>query len=161
MNLTLFFSRWQITSISYSFVAQTRQNKNSFKMATSQRALNAYRAALRSTRIAFGNDITTLNAARNQIKQEMKSEVSATNPKLDIPARIELLEQVSVFLKRNVVQGVKRKDVEETKYTLNIHQDTELGDNEDIKVKKSTLTAGAASGGGCCGNGQIELQQKH
>lgn len=130
-------------------------------MATSQRALNAYRTALRSTRIAFGNDITTLNAARNQIKQEMKSEVSATNPKLDIPARIELLEQVSVFLKRNVVQGVKRKDVEETKYTLNIHQDTELGDNEDIKVKKSTLTAGAASGGGCCGNGQIELQQKH
>ncbi|TID13876.1 hypothetical protein CANINC_004823 [Pichia inconspicua] len=125
----------------------------------STRALNAYRAALRSTRVAFTNDLATLNAARSKIKEEMKSEISTTNPKLDTNGRIELLEQVSVFLKRNIVQGVK-KDAEESRYVLNIHKDTELGDNDDIKKKKkSTLNAGPASGG-CCGGGEVELKQR-
>lgn len=125
----------------------------------SARALNAYRAALRSARIAFTNDITTLNAARSKIKEEMKSEVSTTNPKLDINGRIELLEQVSVFLKRNIVQGVK-KEADDSRYVLNIHKDTELGDNDDIKKKKKpTLDAGPASGG-CCGGGKVELKER-
>lgn len=129
-------------------------------MTTAQRALKAYREALRSTRIAFTNDIKTLNAARNQIRDEMKSPKSISNPKLDTVQRVELLEQVSKFLRHNVVQGVKKNTVE-SRYTLNIHKETELGDNEEIKTKKSTLSAGAAAGGGCCGNGNIELKQKN
>lgn len=129
-------------------------------MTTPQRALNAYRSALRSTRIAFTNDLKTLAAARNQIREEMKSSESITNPKLDTVHRIELLEQISKFLRQNVVQGVK-KESDESRYTLNIHKETELGDNDDIKTKKSTLTAGATAGGGCCGNGNVELKQKN
>jgi complex III assembly factor LYRM7 len=129
-------------------------------MSNSQRALNAYRAALRSTRVAFTNDITTLTNARTQIRKEMESSVSLSNPKLDTVQRIELLEQVSKFLRHNVVQGVK-KNTDESRYVLNIHEETELGDNDEIKQKKSTLNAGAAAGGGCCGNGNIELKQKN
>lgn len=129
-------------------------------MSANLRALNAYRAALRSTRIAFTADETALNAARSKIRQEMISETSESNPKLDINGRIELLEQVNAFLKRNVVQGIKKQE-NESRYVLNIHEETELGDNDDIKKKKSTLNAGASTGGGCCGGGEIELKQKN
>lgn len=127
--------------------------------ANTQRALNAYRAALRSTKIAFNNDIKTLTAARAKIREEMRSETSLSDPKLNNLQRIELLEQVSQFLKRNIVQAVK-KPTEESRYVLNIHKETELGDNDDIKKKSSTLNAGNSTGGGCCGNGQIELNQR-
>lgn len=127
-------------------------------MSSTQRILNAYRSSLRATKIAFNNDFTTLNEARNKIRQEIKSEKSISNPKLNIEERVELLEKVSEFLKHNIVQAVK-KDTDDSRYVLNIHKDTELGDNEDIKVNKSTLKAGNTTGG-CCGNGQIELQEK-
>lgn len=89
----------------------------------------------------------------------MRAEQSITDPKLDTVQRIELLEQVGEFLKRNIVQGIK-KSPEESRYLLNIHKETELGDNDDLKKKKSTLSAGNTAGGGCCGNGQIELEQR-
>lgn len=89
----------------------------------------------------------------------MRAEKSITDPKLDTVQRIELLEQVGEFLKRNIVQGIK-KSPEESRYLLNIHKETELGDNDDLKKKKSTLSAGNTTGGGCCGNGQIELEQR-
>lgn len=127
-------------------------------MSNSQRALSAYRSALRATKVAFNNDIQTLTAARIRMKEEMKSEKSLSNPEFNNIQRVELLEQISEFLKRNIVQGVKN---DESKYTLNIHKDTELGDNDDIKVKKSTLKAGGMTGGGCCGGGKIELNEKH
>lgn len=127
--------------------------------STTQRALNAYRAALRSTKIAFTSDVKTLTASRTRLREEMRAEKSITDPKLDTVQRIELLEQVGEFLKRNIVQGIK-KSPEESRYLLNIHKETELGDNDDLKKKKSTLSAGNTAGGGCCGNGQIELEQR-
>ncbi|ODQ45523.1 hypothetical protein PICMEDRAFT_16828 [Pichia membranifaciens NRRL Y-2026] len=130
-------------------------------MASTQRALAAYRSALRATRVAFTTDTSTLAAARTNIKQEMRAEKSSTNPDYTPAQRIELLEQVGAFLRRNIVQGVKRDD-SEGRYALNIHQDTELGDNNEIKKNKSRFKASGAppSGGGCCGGGNIELKQK-
>ena len=134
-------------------------------MSTQTRALNAYRSALRATKIAFDNDVTRLSAARFQIKNEMKLPKSTTNPKFTEIQRIELLENVSSFLKHNIVQGVKKSTEEKSKsrYALNIHKDTELGDNEEIKKNKSRFGSGSnntVTGGGCCGGGQIELEQK-
>ncbi|GAV30069.1 hypothetical protein PMKS-003575 [Pichia membranifaciens] len=130
-------------------------------MAMRQRALAAYRSALRATRVAFTTDTNTLAAARTKIKQEMKAEKSTTNPDYTPAQRIELLEQVGSFLRRNIVQGVK-SNASQSRYALNIHQDTELGDNDEIKKNQSRFKASSAppSGGGCCGGGNIELKQK-
>lgn len=128
-------------------------------MSTSIRALNAYRAALRSTKTAFTKDVATLNAARSKIKEEMKLEISTTHPKLDLAGRVELLEQVNIFLRQNIVQGVKKEN-DESRYVLNIHKETELGDNDDIKKTSSTLKTGQTTGG-CCGGGKVELEQKN
>lgn len=129
-------------------------------MSTQQKALNVYRGALRATRIAFDNDLKTLAAARAQIRQEMRATESKTHPKLNVTQRIDLLQQVSEFLKHNIVQGVKNQADAESRYTLNIHKETELGDNDDISKKKSTLAAGEAVGGGCCGGGNVELKER-
>lgn len=130
-------------------------------MSTHLRALNAYRSALRATRIAFNNDTSRLLAARTKIKSEMKLEKSTTHPKFTLIQRIELLENVCQFLRHNIVQGVKN-DNSENRYTLNIHKDTELGDNEEIKKNKSRFSSGssAVTGGGCCGGGNIKLEEK-
>lgn len=130
-------------------------------MSTTQRALAAYRSALRATRVAFTKDAKTLVAARTKIKQEMKSPKSTTNPDYTPLQRIELLEQIGSFLRRNIVQGVKT-GTSDSRYALNIHKDTELGDNEEIKKNTSRFNnSGPPSGGGCCGGGKIELKQKN
>lgn len=128
-------------------------------MSTTNKALAAYRSALRATKVAFNNDSFTLANARLKIRNDMKSEKSLIYPDFDINQRIELLEQISTFLKRNIVQGIKDKESSTDKYMLNIHDETELGDNDDLKKKKSTMSVGTTTGG-CCGGGNIELKEK-
>ncbi|EJS42187.1 fmp36p [Saccharomyces arboricola H-6] len=98
-------------------------------MSTRLKALNAYRHGLRATRIAFQNDTEVLSAARAKMRSGM---VNPPNPKLTEEEQIKHLEDVAVFLKRNLVQGKKVNDgnKKEPRYHLNIHKDTELGDNE-------------------------------
>ncbi|ODV94904.1 hypothetical protein PACTADRAFT_50753 [Pachysolen tannophilus NRRL Y-2460] len=115
-------------------------------MSSSAAALKAYRSALRATRIAFDGDISTLTAARNQIRAGMRAKEYEGKTQ---EQRIEHLSQVAAFLRKNIVQG-KRKDG--NRYALNIHKDTELGDNDSIKKKRSTLGNPSGAGmGGCCG----------
>lgn len=114
-------------------------------MSTTLRALNAYRNGLRATRVAFGRDLPMLSAARAKMREGM---LNPPNPELSPEQQIQHLNDVSTFLKRNIVQGQK---VNQGRYHLNIHKDTELGDNESIKTTKKTL---AARGGGCCGGGK-------
>ncbi|ONH69680.1 Mitochondrial zinc maintenance protein 1, mitochondrial [Cyberlindnera fabianii] len=109
-------------------------------MATRQKALLAYRNALRATQIAF----QVLAAARAEIKKGYYQPETKS-----VEERIQHLEDVSKFLLSNIVQG---KKTESGKYHLNIHKYTELGDNETIKSpRKPTMVAG---NGGCCGGGQ-------
>lgn len=108
------------------------------------RALAAYRNGLRATRVAFGEDLRMLVAARQQMREGM---INPPNQELNADEQIQHLNEVARFLRENIVQG---KQVQEDKYHLNIHKDTELGDNETIKTAKKTL---AAQGGGCCGGG--------
>ncbi|ANZ75705.1 BA75_02983T0 [Komagataella pastoris] len=115
-------------------------------MSQASRALKAYRNALRATSVAFKNDLPTLNAARNEIRTHMKSLEDPKGTNRSIDERLKLLEEVTVFLRRNIVQGRK---VDEDKYRLNIHKDTELGDNDDIKKKKDSPSSGGFTG--CCG----------
>ncbi|ODQ57122.1 hypothetical protein WICANDRAFT_81345 [Wickerhamomyces anomalus NRRL Y-366-8] len=107
------------------------------------RALAAYKQSFRATKIAFGDDTRMLLAARAQIKQGMRN----PDPKKTADENIKHLEDVSKFLVSNIVQAKKN---EAGKFRMNIHEQTELGDNESIKTAKKTL---AAQNGGCCGGG--------
>ncbi|AQZ09367.1 MZM1 (YDR493W) [Zygosaccharomyces parabailii] len=114
-------------------------------MNLKQNALDAYRHGLRATRVAFNGDTRVLLAARAKMREGM---LNPPNPELTPEQQVQHLEDVALFLRRNLVQGTKEGD--EEKYHLNIHKETELGDNETIKETKKTL---ASRGGGCCGGG--------
>ncbi|SCU94165.1 LAME_0F06392g1_1 [Lachancea meyersii CBS 8951] len=114
-------------------------------MSTRNSALAAYRNGLRATRVAFSQDTRVLLAARSQMRNGM---INPSNPELSPQEQINHLNEVAQFLRRNIVQG---KRLEGDKYALNIHDETELGDNESVKKAKATLVA---KGGGCCGGGQ-------
>lgn len=115
-------------------------------MSSSLRALNAYRHGLRASKVAFNGDSRMLLAARQKMRDGM---VNPPNPELPVDKQIQHLEEVANFLRQNLVQG--KKTGSEQRYALNIHRDTELGDNETINETKKTL---AAQGGGCCGGGK-------
>ena len=92
-----------------------------------RRALTAFRHGLRAARIAFGGDTRMLLAARRQMREGMRN---PPDPSIPFDDRVQLMEDVAVFLRRNIVQGV-RVDGEGGRpvYHLNIHKETELGDN--------------------------------
>lgn len=128
-------------------------------------ALNAYRHGLRAARIAFSQDTRLLLAARQKMREGMRN---PENPDLPMEKQIKLMEDVALFLRRNLVQGElvdKAAEGKKPTYHLNLHKDSELGDNEEIKkgVKRNTLvsgTGGGASSGGCCGSGAVPLKEK-
>lgn len=93
------------------------------------RALQAYRAALRSTRVAFSGDLEVLYASRAKIRQGFEEHRALADP-TQIEDEINKLNEVSQFLVKNIVQGERDKD---GKYFLKFHENTELGDNETIK----------------------------
>lgn len=97
----------------------------------SNRLLTAYRHVLRATSIAFANDTAMLLASRQRLKQGMLK-IPDNQKHLTTQGRVDLLEDIALYLKRNVVQG-KRVSVDSTtgapKYHLNIHSETQLEDN--------------------------------
>lgn len=125
-------------------------------------ALSAYRNSMRATRLAFNNDLLVLKSARDQIRSEMKLQTSPSNPLLKINERVDLLNQISEFLRHNIVQGVKNGNSNgKEKYLLNIHNNTELGDNEEIRTTSNLNIDGSPmAGSSCCGGGKVELKQK-
>ncbi|KIX00998.1 uncharacterized protein Z518_10064 [Rhinocladiella mackenziei CBS 650.93] len=94
-------------------------------------ALSAYRHLLRATRIAFQGDYHLLHAARVQARTGFDN-MSSLDPSSDEALKgIEHAEGVASILRHNIVQGkqVEGSDV----LRLNIHKDTERGDNDTIK----------------------------
>ncbi|AAS53709.1 AFR338Wp [Eremothecium gossypii ATCC 10895] len=115
-------------------------------MSTSSRALAAYRNALRATKVAFGEDVRMLVAARKAMRHGML----APDASLPVEDQITHMNDIATFLRRNLVQGKKVSGKDDV-YQLRIHEETELGDNATIKETKTTL---ASQGGGCCGGGK-------
>ncbi|PRT54616.1 Mitochondrial zinc maintenance protein 1, mitochondrial [Wickerhamiella sorbophila] len=108
------------------------------------KSIQAYRGLIRAANLAFRNDAVALKAACDRIKSEYK--VPSEN-EADLKRRIQLAKDVAHILRSNVVQGVKASE-EDEKYKLNIHNETELGDNDD-RFQKTPLSQGGS--GGCCG----------
>ncbi|KAF2761243.1 putative mitochondrial zinc maintenance protein 1, mitochondrial [Pseudovirgaria hyperparasitica] len=96
-------------------------------------ALAAYRHVLRSAMIAFKNDTTMLSAARNQARTAFESNRHLSPGTPEFAEQVEHAEGVAQILRQNVVQG---KQEEDGRYKLGIHEHTERGDNESIKMPR-------------------------
>jgi len=95
-------------------------------------ALVAYRHLLRATRIAFNEDIPLLTSARKQARSTFLTNRSLTPESPESIAAITHAEDVAKFLRENIVQGQKVEGDE--KYKLRIHEHTERGDNDTVKM---------------------------
>ncbi|KAF1982299.1 hypothetical protein K402DRAFT_438651 [Aulographum hederae CBS 113979] len=114
-------------------------------------ALPAYRHLLRSARIAFQGDTIRLSAALSQARAgfEMNRNLPSSSP--EAAQQITHAEDVARILRENLVQG-QAMDEAGDRYKLNIHEHTERGDNETIKLagmvdSAKNLSTGA---GKCC-----------
>jgi len=92
-------------------------------------ALQAYRNALRATRVAFNGDQVVLHAARTRVREGFESN-RALSDEAEITKAVTELNEVARFLVKNIVQGEQEKD---GRYFLKFHDKTELGSNESIK----------------------------
>ncbi len=119
-------------------------------MSTRDGALKAYRAALRAMNLTFRGDREVMTAAKTKLKNEMKAAKSKDHPEMNVEERINLLNQVAIYLTKNIVQGVKEKD--DNTYMLRFHEKTETNKNTPLtKRRKVTLHAGPVTKqGGCC-----------
>ncbi|KAK0508801.1 hypothetical protein JMJ35_009077 [Cladonia borealis] len=120
-------------------------------------ALAAYRHVLRSTRIAFQDDARMLYAARVEARSRFNNNRSLPVEIMDTQQKINEAEEVARILRQNVVQGqkVEGTGLEDKRYRLRIHNETEKGDNETIKKGTGVAPAGNA----CCG-GASELAHR-
>ncbi|GJN81729.1 complex 1 protein (LYR family) domain-containing protein [Purpureocillium lilacinum] len=109
-------------------------------------ALVAYRNLLRAARIAFQGDAPVLAAAQDQIRHEFRQRSALDSSSSDTQAALQHADEVAKILRENVVQGKRAVD-EEATYKLRIHEHTERGDNESIKMG----SMGTLGGGGGCG----------
>ncbi|CAK7205991.1 Mitochondrial zinc maintenance protein 1, mitochondrial [Sporothrix eucalyptigena] len=94
-------------------------------------AIAAYRNLFRATKIAFQGDSRVLTAARDQIRLNFREKASLPASDPEVQPAIQHAEEVASFLRQNVVQGKKEKD---GVYRLRIHEETERGDNDTIKI---------------------------
>ncbi|PLN79384.1 mitochondrial zinc maintenance protein 1, mitochondrial [Aspergillus taichungensis] len=94
-------------------------------------ARSAYRQLLRSTRVAFRDDIRVMIGARKEARQQFDKHPRVG---IDTPMQINHALEVADILKHNLVQGVREDGNEEAKWQLRIHEDIERGDNDSIKV---------------------------
>ncbi|RDW66857.1 hypothetical protein BP5796_09606 [Coleophoma crateriformis] len=109
-------------------------------------ALQAYRHVLRSARIAFEGkyllepetapqdkrDLPLLTAAKKEARSGFLKNASMAPGDPQLAAAITHAEEVARILKENIVQGKKKAD--EDMYKLRIHEHTERGDNDTVKM---------------------------
>ncbi|OTA99000.1 hypothetical protein M426DRAFT_96684 [Hypoxylon sp. CI-4A] len=93
-------------------------------------ALPAYRGLLRAARLAFQGDERVFNAARASIRDGFRANASLDPTSPEVPGAIKHAEEVAAILRQNIVQGQKDGEV----YRLRIHEDTERGDNDTVKL---------------------------
>jgi len=94
-------------------------------------ALAAYRHLLRSARIAFQGDLPLLTAARHEARAGFLKNASLSPEDPALAPAIAHAEDVANILRQNVVQGKHEGD---DMYKLRIHEHTERGDNDTIKM---------------------------
>ncbi|KAI9841103.1 MAG: Mitochondrial zinc maintenance protein 1, mitochondrial [Sclerophora amabilis] len=103
-------------------------------------ALAAYRHLLRAMRIAFQGDVRVLSNARLEAREKFETNGTLAADSQQAEESIKLAEDVARLLRHNIVQGQRAEDGKEN-YKLRIHDDIERGDNESVKLGKSSQRA--------------------
>lgn len=111
----------------------------------SVKAINVYRNLVRAAKLAFKNDAAALNASRDKLRQEYAVPV---RDRADFLKRVQYGKDVAHILRCNVVQGIRN---DKGNYKLDIHKETELGDN-DSRFNGKIVDKGESTG--CCGGGK-------
>ncbi|KAI9046960.1 hypothetical protein LZ554_009035 [Drepanopeziza brunnea f. sp. 'monogermtubi'] len=93
-------------------------------------ALPAYRSLLRSARLAFAGDAPLLKAARQEAHHAFRKNAALSPEDPLLAPAIAHANDVAKILRENVVQGKLEND----RYKLRIHEHTERGDNDTIKM---------------------------
>lgn len=122
-------------------------------------ALAAYRHLLRATRIAFTGDNHLLHAAQTQVRAGFDNNSSLDPSSPEATKAIEHAEGVASVLRHNIVQGVQapgsdrfstftplRQILQLILVALNIHKDTERGDNDTVKNPRGPGNVKVGSG---------------
>ena len=130
-------------------------------------ALAAYRHLFRATKIAFAGDQHLLHASREQIRQGFTDNRSLESGSPLLAKAIEHAEGVAEVLRTNIVQGQLGQGQGEEAYSellvspggggrctnydpeLNIHKDTERGDNDTVKNPRGKGGVVKVDTGGC------------
>lgn len=87
-------------------------------------ATQAYRHLLRATRIAFAGDERVLSAARDQIRSGFRDKASLAASDPAVAPALKHAQEVTEFLKSNLVQGRREADDRYSTYynaVANIH----------------------------------------
>ncbi|CDH60118.1 hypothetical protein RO3G_02732 [Lichtheimia corymbifera JMRC:FSU:9682] len=115
-----------------------------------QAAIAAYRNLLRTQRQVFGEDIRAIQAAKKETHSRFMQYKDESNVDV-LEEKLKLADQVITLLRHNVVQGIPKDD---NTFELRITKDTELGDNESIKLAKGSHRRNRkkAAVQGCCGS---------
>lgn len=102
------------------------------------KSLAVYRQLARAARLAFQGDEAALTASRDRIRAEFARPIADNKELLQ---RQQMARDVAHILRSNVVQG---RLTEKGNYHLQLHKDSELGDNDS----RTTTQLGSS---GCCG----------
>ena len=86
-------------------------------------------------------------AARTEARNRFDSSRNLDLGTPEVQDRVQEAFEVARILRQNIVQGEAKGGAQH--YHLNIHPETERGDNETLK-QQTTMPMG---GGGCCGGG--------
>ncbi|CDO54349.1 similar to Saccharomyces cerevisiae YDR493W MZM1 Mitochondrial matrix protein with a role in maintaining the labile mitochondrial zinc pool [Geotrichum candidum] len=115
---------------------------------SSVEAINTYRAILKACNRLFKGDEFRRVAAWTEVRRQYEEARNLTDPAA-IAERLVIGKDVNTMLRKNVVQGTpSEKDPE--RYTLHIHEETELGDNEDIMKNSKRPTTNLSGTARCC-----------
>lgn len=71
---------------------------------------SVYRELFRATRVAFGEDLRMLTAARSQITQGFRQDQTAQLSEDELQQKLQHAKDVGLFLRRNIVQGKKNEE---------------------------------------------------
>jgi len=121
-------------------------------------ARSAYRSILRASAKTFVNDPTVLRAFRSKIRSEYFTNLPISNAAV-CQEKVQLVHEIADFLRKNVAQAVRLRGPEgalsEERWQLRITEETELGNNENVKSTSAESSRSArkkqnSTGTGCC-----------
>ncbi|KAF1348723.1 hypothetical protein BDV97DRAFT_191186 [Delphinella strobiligena] len=99
--------------------------------------LSTYRNLLRATRVAFNGDNYMLIESRKWARKNFDDNRKASPGSIEAEQGIAHATATAQILRENVVQG-QRESEQSHHYKLNIHEETERGDDTEFKKFKSS-----------------------